>query len=297
MTDIAHDNTIRTMEVSIGPSHPAMHGTVRMLVELDGETITKVDTEVGFLHRGFEKECEAVHWAQCMPYTDRLNYVSPLINNFAFAMAAEKLLGVDIPIRAKYIRVIASEIARLCDHITCCGAMAMEVGGFTPFLYMVEARELLWDLIEELTGARVTINYARIGGVAFDLPENFSDRVHVVLKKAFELIDDTDKMLTRNRIFIDRMDGVGRITAQQAISYGITGPFLRSTGVDYDVRKAHPYDVYDRMDFEVPVGSNGDCFDRWLVRFEEMRQCQKIIKQALLQIGPGPVILQDSRFA
>lgn len=297
MSDIAHDLPTRNMEISLGPSHPAMHGTVRMRVELDGETIVKTETEVGFLHRGFEKECESVHWAQVMPYTDRLNYVSPLINNFAYAYAVEKLLGVEIPERAKYIRVISSEISRICDHITCCGAMAMEVGGFTPFLYMVEGREMLWDLIEELTGARVTINYARPGGVAHDIPPGWEERCKEALRKCFKLIDDTDKMLTRNRIFIDRMNGVGPITGDQCIALGITGPFLRSAGVDYDVRKAHPYDVYDRMEFDIPVGSNGDCYDRWLVRFEEMHQSRKIIDQALAQIAPGPVLLHDARFA
>jgi NADH-quinone oxidoreductase subunit D len=297
MSDCAPDLPTQLMEVSIGPSHPAMHGTVRMRMQLDGETIVKSVTEVGFLHRGFEKECESVHWAQCMPYTDRLNYVSPLINNFGFAQAVEKLLGVQIPERAKYIRVIASEISRICDHITCCGAMAMEVGGFTPFLYMVEGREMLWDLIEELTGARVTVNYARVGGVAHDLPPGFETRAREALRKAFALIDDTDKLLTRNRIFIDRMNGVGCITAKEAVSYGITGPFLRSTGVDYDVRKAHPYDVYDRMDFEVPVGDKGDCYDRWLVRLEECRQSLKIIDQAFKQIPEGPVLVHDARFA
>ena len=296
MSDIAHDLPTHNMEIALGPSHPAMHGTVRMRVELDGETIVRSETEVGFLHRGFEKECETVHWAQVMPYTDRLNYVSPLINNFAFAQAVEKLVGVTIPERAKYIRVIGAELSRICDHITCCGAMAMEVGGFTPFLYMIEGREMLWDLIEILTGARVTTNYARPGGVAFDMPEGFAERTKAALDKCFKLVDDTDKMLTRNRIFIDRMNGIGCITAEQAIAYGITGPFLRSTGVDYDVRKAHPYDVYDRMDFEVPVGSHGDCYDRWLVRFEEMHQSRRIIEQAFKQIPPGPVLLHDPRF-
>jgi NADH-quinone oxidoreductase subunit D len=297
MTDIAHDLPTRNMEVNLGPSHPAMHGTVRMKVELDGENIVKSETEVGYLHRAFEKECETVHWAQVMPYTDRLNYVSPLINNFGYAMAVEKLLGLEIPERAKYIRVIASEISRICDHITCCGAMAMEVGGFTPFLYMVEGREMLWDLIEELTGARVTINYARFGGVAHDMPPGFEGRTAEALRKCFKLIDDTDKLLTRNRIFIDRMNGIGILKPEQAIAYGVTGPFLRSTGVDYDVRKTFPYDVYDRMEFDVPVGSNGDCFDRWLVRFEEMRQSKRIIEQAFAQIPKGPVLLDDPRCA
>lgn len=297
MTDIAHDLPTRNMEVALGPSHPAMHGTVRMHVELDGETIVRTETEVGYLHRGFEKECESVHWAQVMPYTDRLNYVSPLINNFAYSMAVEKLLGVEIPERAKYIRVIASEISRICDHITCCGAQAMEVGGFTPFLYMIEGREMLWDMIEELTGARVTVNYARPGGVAYDLPVGFEERCKNALEKCYKLVDDTDKLLTRNRIFIDRMNGVGKISSTEAISYGITGPFLRATGVAHDIRRAQPYDVYDRFDFDIPVGSNGDCYDRWLVRLEEIQQSRRIVEQALEQIPPGPVLLHDARFA
>ncbi len=295
MTDIAHDLPTRNMEVTLGPSHPAMHGTVRMRVELDGETIVKTETEVGYLHRGFEKECESVHWAQVMPYTDRLNYVSPLINNFAYCQAVEKLLGTEIPERAKYIRVIASEISRICDHITCCGAQAMEVGGFTPFLYMIEGREMLWDMIEELTGARVTVNYARPGGVAHDLPPGFTERCLNALEKCYKLVDDTDKLLTRNRIFIDRMNGVGKISSTEAISYGMTGPFLRATGVAHDIRRAQPYDVYDRFDFDIPVGSNGDCYDRWLVRYEEMRQSRRIVEQALEQIPPGPVLVQDPR--
>ena len=284
------------MELNIGPSHPAMHGTVRIRVELDGETIVRSETEVGYLHRGFEKECESVHWAQCMPYTDRLNYVSPLINNFGFAAAVEKLLDVEIPERAKYIRVIAAELSRMADHIPCTAAMAMEVGGFTPFFLMMEARELIYDLIEELTGARLTVNYARVGGVAEDLTEGFAERSLANIKKAFLFIDDTDKLLTRNRIFIDRGNGVGKITAEQALSFGITGPFLRSTGVAYDVRKAHPYDVYDRMDFDIPVGGNGDAYDRWLVRMEELRQSRRIVTQALAQIPPGKFLLEDPRF-
>ncbi|MBI5507576.1 MAG: NADH-quinone oxidoreductase subunit D [Deltaproteobacteria bacterium] len=296
MSDVAHDLPTRHMEVNLGPSHPAMHGTIRIKVELDGEVIVKSTTEVGFLHRAFEKECESVHWAQCMPYTDRLNYVSPLINNFGFAAAVEKLLSVEIPERAKYIRVLMAEISRIADHVTCLAAVAMELGGFTPFLYLMEAREFLYDLIEEVCGARVTVNYARFGGVAFDLPDGFAARVRAALVKVFKLLDDTDKLLTRNRIFIDRTLGVGKITAEQAVAYGITGPFLRATGVDYDVRKAHPYDVYERMEFDIPVGDNGDSYDRWLVRLEEARQSRKIIHQALAQIPPGPVLLEDPRF-
>ncbi len=297
MTDVAHDLPTRNMEVNLGPSHPAMHGTIRIKVELDGEQIVKSETEVGFLHRGFEKECESVHWAQCMPYTDRLNYVSPLINNFGFTRAVEKLLGVEIPERAKYIRVIAAEISRISDHLTCLAAVAMELGGFTPFLYFVEGREFLYDLIEELTGARVTVNYARIGGVAYDLPRDFEAKTQSALTKVFALVADCDKLLTKNRIFIDRTNGVGKITTAQALAFGITGPFLRSTGLDHDLRKAAPYDVYDRLEFEIPVGDNGDSYDRWLVRLEEIRQSRRIIEQAFKQIAPGPVLVEDARFA
>ncbi len=296
MTDIAHDLANRNMELNVGPSHPAMHGTIRIKVELDGEVIVKSNTEVGFLHRAFEKECESVHWAQCMPYTDRLNYVSPLINNFGFAAAVEKLLGLDIPERAKYIRVIASELSRISDHLTCLAAMAMELGGFTAYLYLIEGREFVYDLVEELTGARVTVNYARVGGVNADLPEGFGERTKAVHEKVFKLVDDCDKLLTRNRIFIDRTANVGKITQAEAIAFGITGPFLRATGVEHDLRKAHPYYVYDRMDFDVPVGSNGDVYDRWLVRLEELRQSRKIVEQALKQIAPGPIIIEDPRY-
>lgn len=294
--DVAKDITHRHMEVNLGPSHPAMHGTVRIRVALDGETIVKAQTEIGYLHRCYEKSSESVHWSQVMPYTDRLNYVSPLINNFGYAQAVEKLIGIEIPERAKYIRVAAAEISRICDHLTCCAAVAMELGGFTPFLYLIEARDLLYDCIEELTGARVTINYARFGGVAFDVPGGFAGRVEQVMGRVFSLVADTDKLLTHNRIFIDRLQNVGKITAEQAIGLGITGPFLRSTGVDYDVRRAHPYDVYDRMDFETVVGENGDCYDRWLVRMEEMHQSRRIVAQALAQMPAGDYLLRDPRY-
>jgi NADH-quinone oxidoreductase subunit D len=296
VADIAQDLPTRNVEINLGPSHPAMHGTVRIRVELDGETIVKSETEVGYLHRGFEKECEAMHWAQCMPYTDRLNYVSPLINNFGFARAVETLLGVEIPDRARYLRTLAAELSRICDHMTSCGAMGMEVGGFTVFLYLLEAREFLWDCIEELCGARVTVNYARVGGVAGDLPPGFSGRVRNALHKAFKLMGDADKLLTRNRIFIDRMNGVGVIRKDQCIAYGITGPWLRAAGVEMDLRKNHPYDAYEHADFDIPVGDNGDSYDRWLVRFEEMRQSRRIVEQMLDRAPQGAVLYDDPRF-
>jgi len=286
----------RHMEINLGPSHPAMHGVVRTHIELDGETIVKADPEIGFLHRGFEKSCENVTWTQCLPYTDRLNYVSAILNNVGFTLAVEKLCGIDIPERAKYIRVIGGEIHRICDHLTMVGAMALELGGFTPFLYAIEARELLWDRVAELTGARLTTSHTRIGGMERDLPEGFLPKLADSLTRVAELREEMDKMLTRNRIFIDRTRGTGVINAEDALDYGFTGPCLRATGVAYDVRKTHPYLVYDRFDFAIPVGEHGDNFDRYAMRMEEMRQSEKILRQAMEQIPSGPVILDDWRY-
>lgn len=275
------------MLLNIGPSHPAMHGTVRIGVELDGEVIRQADVEIGYLHRAFEKHCETGAYTQCFPYTDRLNYVSPLINNFGFAAAVEKLMGIEVPERCQYIRVIMSEISRLCDHLTCIGASAMELGAFSAFLYMIKAREWLWELVEQVTGARLTVSYARIGGVKADLPQDFADRCRETLRKTRQVIREIDELLTRNRIFYDRMRAVGVISREDAIAYGITGPFLRSTGVSYDVRKAFPYFVYDRFQFEVPIGEQGDNYDRYLVRMEEMEQSMRIIEQGLDTLPEG----------
>ncbi len=285
------------MRINLGPSHPATHGTVRIVAELDGEIIRKADVEVGFLHRGFEKSAENATWAQVLPYTDRLNYVSPLLNNVGYVMAVEKLIGIKDPERSQYIRVIAGEISRICDHLTCVGAMALELGGFTAFLYGIEARELLWDRVAELTGARMTTAYTRVGGVANDIPPGWPDKVRATLARVADLREQVDKLLTKNRIFVDRTRHTGIISKEDALSFGFSGPCLRACGVDYDVRKAYPYLVYDRMDFVVPLGTNGDNFDRYLVRVEEMRQSEKIILQALDQIPAGPIIIDDWRWA
>lgn len=287
------------MTINMGPSHPATHGTVRIVLTIDGETVKDSDVQVGYLHRCFEKEAEYATYTQIFPYTDRLNYVSPLINNVGYAMAVEKLLDITdrIPERAQYIRVIVSEISRITDHLTCLGASAMEVGGFTPFLWMIKVREWLWELLEELTGARLTHSYVRVGGVSQDLTSNFSARLLDTLKRGREVIAETEGLLVKNRIFRDRMDGVARFSAEDAIAYGWTGPCLRSTGVPYDVRKDHPYLVYDRFDFDVPVGSCGDNYDRFAVRLEEIRQSMRILEQALAQIPAGPVLLDDPRVA
>ena len=284
-----------TMPLNMGPSHPAMHGTVRMVLEVEGEKITSADIQIGYLHRCFEKESESATWTQVFPYTDRLNYISPMLNNVGYALAVEKLLEIKVPERAQYIRVIVGEVSRITDHLTCLGAGAMELGAFTPFLYNIKFREWLWELLEELSGARLTHSYCRIGGVVGDLPEGFGDKLRAVINKGREVLVDVDKLLTRNRIFRDRMDGIGIITKEDALAYGVTGPVGRSTGLAYDVRKDHPYLVYDRFDFDVPVGSVGDNFDRYAVRVEEMLQSMRILDQALAQIPDGPVMLPDPR--
>jgi len=287
------------MVVNMGPSHPAMHGTVRIVLTLDGETVKDTDVQVGYLHRCFEKESESATWTQIFPYTDRLNYVSPLLNNVGFAMAVEKLLDIEkrIPERAQYIRVLVGEMSRITDHLTCLGAATAELGAITVFMWMVKAREWIWELLEELTGARLTHSFVRIGGVAQDLTPNFAERLRAVLKRTRDTLVDVEGAVVKNRIFRDRMDGIAVMSPEEAIAYGWTGPMLRSTGVPYDVRKDHPYLVYDRFDFDVAIGSAGDNFDRYAVRMEEIRQSMHILEQALEQISPGPVLLDDPRIA
>jgi len=279
--------------VNMGPSHPAMHGTIHIKVGLEGELIRKAEVNIGYLHRGFEKEAEAHSWQQIFPYTDRLNYVSPMLNNVGYALAVEKLLGITAPERAQYLRVIVGEIARICDHLTYMAAQTMEMGAFTPYFYVMKGRDWLWDLLEEISGARLTHSYVRIGGVAWDLPEGFKEKTLELLPRIDTVVVELDKLMTRNRIFLDRMQNIAVISAEEAVSYGWTGPCLRGSGVDYDVRKTHPYLVYDRMDFEIPIGTDGDNMDRYLVRMEEMRQSARIIRQALEQIPPGPVCTDD----
>ena len=283
----------KTMILNMGPSHPATHGTVRLLMELDGERIERCDVDVGYLHRGFEKQCENCDYNQVIPYTDRLNYVSPIINNVGYVIAIEKLFDVQVPERAEYIRVIVSELSRLCDHLTCLGAAAMELGAFTVMLYLMQAREELYDAIEEVTGARLTISYTRVGGLRHDLPADFKEKTFARFAKINKHIADADRLLSRNRIFQDRMAGVGIIAADEAVAYGLTGPMLRASGVSYDVRKAFPYSGYEKFDFEVPVGTKGDNLDRFLVRFNEIGQSMSIVEQAIKTIPDGPINIDD----
>jgi NADH-quinone oxidoreductase subunit D len=285
------------MQINMGPSHPAMHGTVRMVLTLDGERVRHADIELGYMHRCFEKESEHATYSQAFPYTDRLNYVSPMINNVGWAMTVEKLLGItkQIPERAEYIRVMVSEISRITDHLTCCGASAMELGAFTPFLWVIKARDWLWDLQEMISGARLTHSYVRIGGVVADTPTGWLERVEDTLKKVEKVLTDCDALLTKNRIFRDRMEHVGVLSQEDAVALGWTGPCLRSTGVDYDVRKDKPYSVYDRFEFDVPVGTHGDNYDRFQCRMYEMHQSIRILRQAMKQIPPGPILLENNR--
>jgi NADH-quinone oxidoreductase subunit D len=292
----ASDAADQIMELQMGPSHPASHGTIKFNLKLDGERIVDCDVEIGYLHRAFEKMTEQGTWTQAIPYTDRLNYASPCINNVAFALAVEKLADLEVPDRCKYVRMIMSEVSRITDHLTCLGMAAGEVGAQTVMFYTLEARELLYDLVEAVTGARLTVSWCRVGGITRDLPDDFGDRIKVAFKNLEAVLDDCDKLLSRNRVFIDRMSGIGKMSKEDAISYGLTGPLLRAAGVPYDVRKADPYLVYDRVDFDVPVGEQGDNYDRFNVRFREMLESKRIIEQAMRQIPAGPVNIDDHRY-
>ncbi len=286
----------KRMLVNLGPSHPAMHGTARAVVELEGENIASCKLDIGFLHRGFEKSCENVTWTQVFPYTDRLNYVSSIMNNVGFALAVEKLCKLEVPERAQYLRTITSEIHRVCDHLTLVGALGLELGAMTVFLYAIEGRDLLWDRLTELCGARLTSNYARIGGVSRDVPEGWIEKTTATLDRVVALRDEIDALLTRNRIFVDRTRGVGVVSRADALDLGFTGPCLRASGEPYDVRKAAPYLVYDRLDFDIPVGSAGDTFDRYLMRIEEMKQSDKMIRQCFRDMAPGELVPRDFRY-
>jgi NADH-quinone oxidoreductase subunit D len=284
------------MLLNMGPSHPAMHGTVRIVLELSGETIEKADVQIGYLHRGFEKMCERGNWNQVFPYVDRCNYVSPMLNNVGFALAVEKMLGITVTERCQYYRLILGELARICDHMICNGAMAMELGAFTPFLWLCRAREVIWDIFEEESGARVTHSFGRVGGMAHAPTKDFKDMVRAGAQRVIEYLDESEKLLLKNRIFLDRLEGVGAISANDALQLGWTGVALRSTGVPYDVRKQHPYLVYDRMEFDVPVGTAGDNYDRFMCRQREIRQSIRIIAQALEQMpDEGPINVTDPR--
>ncbi|MCB0405004.1 MAG: NADH dehydrogenase (quinone) subunit D [Bdellovibrionales bacterium] len=281
------------MRLNLGPSHPATHGTLRVFVELDGEIIRNMKLEIGYLHRCFEKMSETHTWNQVIPYTDRLNYVSAMMNNVGYVMAVEKLLGIEVPKRTQRIRVIMCELSRIIDHLVAIGTNAVDVGALTCFWYFFRERENIYDLFEAVCGARLTTSFTRVGGLYKDLPEGWTQWCRKVLANLPRSLDDVEGLLTTNRIWIDRTRGVAPISKQDALDYGFTGPCLRACGVGYDVRKAHPYYDYDKFDWSLITEEEGDTYARYLVRLGEMRESMKIVEQALDDLPDGPVNVDD----
>jgi NADH dehydrogenase I D subunit len=281
--------------INVGPSHPATHGTLRIVTRLDGERIIEADSEIGYLHRCFEKMSETHQWNQVIPYTDRLNYLSSFLNNVGYACAVEKLLGIEVPKRVQYIRVLLGELSRIMDHMVCIGTNLVDLGAITNFWYSFEPREEIYDLLEMTAGVRMMVSYVRVGGLAADLPKDFIPRCREVLQRIPKYIDDIEKLNTNNRIFKNRAKGITPISAKEAIDWGFTGPLLRAAGVPYDIRQNHPYSSYEDFDFEVPIGNTGDMYDRYLVRMEEMRQSLRIVHQALENLPEGPYQVDDRR--
>jgi NADH-quinone oxidoreductase subunit D len=286
---------IKPMTVNFGPQHPAAHGVLRLVMEMDGEIVERLDPHIGLLHRGTEKLIEYKTYIQAIPYFDRLDYVSPMCQEHAFVLAVEKLLGIEVPARGQYIRVLFDEITRILNHLLNIPAYAMDVGAMTPFLWAFEQRELLMEFYERVSGARLHAAYYRPGGVHQDLPAGILDDIAAWAEKFPAVMDDMDALLTENRIFKQRLVDIGKVTAEQAMDWGFTGPMLRASGVPWDLRKAQPYMVYDKMDFDIPIGKTGDCYDRYLVRFEEMKQSLKIVKQCIAQMPGGPATSIDRK--
>ena len=285
------------MVLNMGPSHPATHGVLRLKLEMDGEVITKAEPDIGYLHRGDEKIAENMTYNQFIPYTDRLDYLAPLANNVHYVLAVEKLLGIEekLPERCQYIRTICCELARVSAHLLGLGAFAMDTGAFTVFLHTFTEREKIYYLIEALTGARFTTSYTRVGGLSRDLPEGWLNELDKFLDEVEVNFDETDTLLTRNPIFLERTQDVGVISREEAIDFGLSGPNLRGSGVEHDVRRANPYMIYDRFDFEIPVGTKGDAYDRYAIRMLEMRESVKILRQCIKDMPGGPINVDDGK--
>ncbi len=283
------ETDIVTYSVNFGPQHPAAHGVLRLVLEMDGEVVERADPHIGLLHRGTEKLIEYRPYLQNIPYFDRLDYVSMMCQEHSFVLAVEKLLGVEVPIRAQYIRVLFCEITRILNHLLNVTTFALDCGAMTPLLWGFEQREKLMEFYEAVSGARMHANYFRFGGVAKDMPAGLDERIAAWCDQFAPFLDDLETLLTDNRIFKQRTVDIGVVSAEQAIAWGFSGPMLRASGVAWDLRKAQPYEVYDRMDFDIPVGRHGDCWDRYLVRMQEMRESLKIIRQCLEQMPEGPV--------
>lgn len=284
-----------TLTINMGPSHPATHGVLRVVLDLDGETVVACRPDLGYLHRGMEKIAENRTYLQFIPYTDRMDYLSPLSANVGFALAVEGLLGIEVPARCQVLRVICCELARVGSHLVWLGTSALDLGAATMFFHTFKDREWHYDLIEDLTGARLTTSYTRVGGMLHDATPDWLLRLRAFVDAMPDRIDDYESLLTKNTIWLKRTQGIGRLSAKEALSYGVTGPVLRASGVNYDVRKAKPYSGYENYNFEVPVGTEGDVYDRYLVRIEEMRQSVSILDQALKAIPEGPVNVDDPK--
>ncbi|RED53327.1 NADH-quinone oxidoreductase subunit D [Aestuariispira insulae] len=291
------DPTIKPLTLNFGPQHPAAHGVLRMVMEMDGEVVERLDPHIGLLHRGTEKLIENKTYMQAVPYFDRLDYVAPMCQEHAFVLAAEKLGGIKVPERGQYIRVLFAEISRVLNHLLNVPAYAMDIGAMTPMFWAFEEREKLMEFHEAVCGARLHANYYRVGGVHQDMPAGLADQILAWAEDFPKAIDDMETLLTENRIFKQRSVDIGIISPEEAMAWGCTGPVLRASGVPWDLRKSQPYDVYDRMDFDIPVGKNGDCYSRFLVRVEEMRQSLRIIKQCIAEMPEGPVMTEDARVA
>jgi len=285
------------MLINIGPQHPATHGVLRLVLELDGETVVSCVPHIGYLHSSFEKLGEYRDWNQVVPLTDRMDYLAPLIYNCAYVMAVEKMMGVEVTERCKVVRVICMELDRIFSHLLWLGTWAIDVGAFTPFLYAFQEREKVYKLHESFTGARITTSATRVGGMMSDIPEGWEHGVRDFADGVMKTLDEIEYLLHTNGIHLGRTQGVGVISAEEAINCGLSGPNLRASGVPYDVRKDRPYYDYETYDFEVPIGEHGDCFDRYLVRFEEMRQSVRILHQAVDRLPDGPINVDDPRVA
>ena len=283
------------LTLNMGPSHPATHGVLRLILELDGEVISKADPDVGYLHRGDEKIAENMQYNQFVPYTDRLDYLAPLANNVAYACAVEKLMGWELPPRGQAVRVICCELARISAHLLGVGCYAMDVGAMTVFLYTFTQRETVYNICEQISGARFTTSYTRVGGQTRDISDQTIKEILKFCDEVSDVIDEVDKLLTRNPIFIGRTKDVGHISREDAIGYGLTGPNLRGSGVEFDMRKNHPYLGYEKYDFDIPIGKVGDSFDRYLVRMEEMKESVKILRQVCEKLPKGPVNITDPK--
>ena len=288
---------IKNFNLNFGPQHPSAHGVLRLVLEMDGEVIDRADPHIGLLHRGTEKLIESKTYLQAVHYFDRLDYVAPQNQEHAFALATEKLLGVQAPPRGQAIRVLYAEIGRCLNHVFTLCAFAMDTGAMTPMLWGFEERELMMEFCERVSGARMHMGYFRPGGVAYDMPDGLAEDIYKWAERFPNFIDDCESLLTENRIFKQRTVDIGVITAEQALDWGFTGPNLRAAGVPWDLRKAQPYDGYEQMDFDIPIGKHGDCYDRYLIRIAEMRECTKIIKQCLDQMPDGAVKSEDFKIS